>query len=153
MAGINLHAIVNPVIATLHPNHSATLYRSTGQKNVKGVMQATYAEGESISCQIQSESAETLAHVNMVGQEEVSRRIYLFSTPGMSDRVASIVRPIARNGDFLQIDTADPWYGGQWYLVHAIIEDFTVAGSGWSNVRATLQVKGPDFSHSSWFTV
>lgn len=152
MAGINLHAVVNPIITTLHPNHAATLYRSTGQSNVKGVIKATYAEGEAISVQIQSESAETLAHANYVGQEEVSRRIYLFSTPGMADRVASIVRPIARNGDFLQIDASDPWYSGQWYLIHAIIEDFTVAGSGWSNVRATLQVKGPDFSGSDWWT-
>ncbi len=141
----NLHSIVNPIIQTLHPNVSAALYRSTGQTNVKGEIKATYAEGVPVECQIQSESAETLAHANLVGSEEVSRRFYLFSSQTNTDRVASIVRPIARNGDFIHIGDTGGWYANSWWLCTAIVEDFTRAGSlGWSCVRCTLQVTPPD---------
>lgn len=141
----NLHSIVNPIIQTLHPNVSATLYRSTGQANVKGEIIATYGPGESIEVQAQTESAETLAHANLVNQEEVSRRFYLFSSQTNTDRVASIVRPIARNGDFIHIGDTGGWYANSWWLCNAIVEDFTRAGNvGWSCVRCTLQVIPPN---------
>ncbi len=143
--GINLHQLVNPIISQYNPNVSATLYRSTGQANVKGELKATYAEGVPVECQIQSEGTETLAHANLVGMEEVSRRCYLFSKASAADRVASIVRPISRNGDFLLMSPGEEWYSGQWFLVTAVIEDFSRAGgTGWINVRITLQVTPPD---------
>ncbi len=144
---MNLHALVNPIIQALHPNISATLYRSTGQTNVRGEIKATYSEGVPVECQVQSEGTETLAHANLVGMEEVSRRCYLFSKASAADRVASIVRPISRNGDFLLMAPGEEWYSGQWFLVTAVIEDFSKAGgTGWMNVRITLQVIPPDLS-------
>ena len=142
--GINLHGIVNPIIAMLHPNIPATLYRSTGQKNVRGTVKPTYAEGELIQVQVQSEGPTTLAHVNKVGQEEVTRKMYLFSDHGLTSRVAGIVRPETRGGDMLRLDDET------WWLVLGPVEDFTRAG--WECVRATMQVKGPDFSGSDWWT-
>ncbi len=145
---INLHAIANPIISQLHPNTAAMLYRSTGQKNVRGVVGQTYAQGEAIKCQIQSESATVLNHVNRVGQEEVTRRLYLFSDESMTGRVAGIVRPETRNGDMIQIGPGESWYSDTWWLVLGPIEDFSRAG--WQCVRATMQVKAPDFSLSEW---
>ncbi|MDR2947121.1 MAG: hypothetical protein LBV79_10295 [Candidatus Adiutrix sp.] len=146
---LNLHSIVNPLISRLHPNVAATLYRSTGQKNVKGTISQTYAVGEAITVQAQSEGPTTLNMVNKVGQEEVTRKLYLFSDDSMTGRVAGIVRPETRNGDFIQIGPDERWYAGTWWLVLGPVEDFSRAG--WQCVRATMQVKGPDFSKSEWY--
>ncbi len=138
---MNLHAIVNPVIAQLHPNVGGTLYRSTGQVNVMGDIKQTYAPGESIQIQFQSEGPTVLNHVNKIGQEEVTRKLYLFSSDTMANRVAGIVRPETRNGDMIQIDAGAGWYAGTWWLVLGPVEDFSHAG--WQCVRATMQVIPP----------
>lgn len=147
--GINLHGIVNPIISTLHPNVSATLYRSTGQRNIKGKIVQTYAEGEGIQAQIQSEGPTVLNHANKVGQEEVTRKLYLFSDDSMAGRVAGVVRAEARNGDMINIDSDESWYAGTWWLVLGPVEDFSRAG--WQSVRATMQTIEPDFSYSDWW--
>lgn len=143
--GINLHALVRPAINALHPNAKGTLYRSTGQVTLSGGMiKATYAEGIAVTVQVQSEGPTTLFHADKVGQEETSRKMYLFSDAEPKNRVAGIVRELARNGDMLQLED------GAWWLVTAVIEDFI--RSGWCSVRATLQVNPPDFSNSEWYT-
>ncbi|MDL2315507.1 hypothetical protein LJC59_00290 [Desulfovibrio sp. OttesenSCG-928-A18] len=93
--------------------------------------------------QIQSEGATALYHADRVGMEEITRKLYLFSASGLRERVAGIVRPMSRGGDMLQLED------GTWWLVDAVIEDFT--RSGWASVRATLQVRAADFSASDWW--
>lgn len=151
MSGVNLHGIVRGPINMLHPDTSVVLYRSTGQVVVTGgQVKSIYAPGEPIKAQMQSEGASVLYHSDRVGMEEVSRKFYLFSDADMQSRVAGIVRPLTRNGDMFQVSPDETWYAGTWWLVQGIIEDFT--RSGWANVRATLQVNPPDFSHSEWWT-
>lgn len=138
MTGINLHGVVRGAIETLHPSVAATLYRNTGQRtDASGRIRAAYAEGESVAVQMRSEGATSLFHTDKVGQEEVTRKLYLCSASGPRTRVAGIVRPLSRGGDMLQM--AD----GTWWLVEGTLEDFS--RSGWVCVRATLQVRGPDF--------
>lgn len=148
--GINLHAVVRPVISALHPEVGATLYRSTGQiTGAAGGVKSIYAPGIGISAQMQSEGPTTLFHADRVGMEEVNRKFYLFCAPELDKRIAGIVRPLSRGGDVFQL--ADQ----TWWLVEAILEDFSRSGgpgrSGWASVRATLQVVPPDFSHSHWW--
>ena len=143
--GINLHALVNGAINALHPDVAATLYRSTGQvTTADGSVKSVYAPGVAIAAKVQTESPTALAHTDRVGMEDVTRKFYLRSEPGLAERVAGIVRPLARGGDMLQLPD------GTWWLVVGVIEDFT--RSGWACVRGTLQVVPPDFSHSEWWT-
>ena len=134
---INLHAIVNPVISSLHQNIPATLYRSTGMTLLpEGQSQPVYdPNGLPVEAQVQNEGADTLFHADRVGQEEVSRKMYLYSSADLATRVAGIVRPLSRTGDMMQLDN------GTWWLVNAVLEDFT--RSGWVSVRATMQVNPP----------
>lgn len=143
--GINLHAIVRPVINALHPEVKATLYQSTGQSTgAGGGVKGIYAPGIAITAQMQSEGPTALYHADRVGMEEVGRKFYLFSTPELDKRIAGIARPLSRGGDVFQLEDQT------WWLVDAILEDFT--RSGWASVRATLQVNPPDFSNSDWYT-
>ncbi|MDR0339548.1 MAG: hypothetical protein LBH65_04655 [Desulfovibrio sp.] len=145
IGGINLHAIVRPAINALHPDIKATLYQSIRQATCPdGGVKSIYAPGVSITAQMQSEGPGALYHADRVGMEEVGRKFYLFSTPELEKRVAGIVRPLSRGGDVFQLDDQT------WWLVDAVLEDFT--RSGWASVRATLQVKPPDFSASEWHT-
>jgi len=175
--GLNLHSLVRGAINSVHPEVKATLYRAAGQVNGPGgEIKPIYAPGEAITVQVQSEGPSVLAQVDRVGQEEVSRKFYLFSEPGPSRRVAGIVRPLSRGGDMILLgpEAPDPQVADQssgsatepgadttpagpgpgvtpgWWLVEAVIEDFSL--SGWASVRATLQVKAPDFSYSPWHT-
>lgn len=141
--GINLHAIVNPVISGLHPDISAMLYQSTGQSTeVGGQVKATYAAGIPIIAQPQSEKASELFHADRVGQENISRKFYLNSESNAESIITGIIRPLGRNGDLFQIDPAAVWFSGTWWLVDALIEDFS--RSGWVAVRASLQINAPD---------
>ncbi|MDR3037879.1 MAG: hypothetical protein LBV21_01070 [Candidatus Adiutrix sp.] len=155
--GLNLHGLVRGAISAIHPEVPATLYQSQGQTTGPGgEIRPIYAPGRAVSTQMQSEGPSVLAQVDRVGQEEVSRKFYLFSDPEPGQRVAGIVRPLSRNGDMLHLAEAaeEPGqicpHASGWWLVEATIEDFS--RSGWVSVRATLQVKPPDFSGSDWWT-
>lgn len=145
IGGINLHAIVRPVINALHPEVKATLYQSTGQTtSASGNAKSIYAPGVAIIAQKQSESPVTLFHAGQTDQTEDSRKFYLFSNDDPAQKVQGEYRPLSRGGDMFQLEEES------WWLVTALIEDFT--RSGWASVRATLQVNPPDFSNSGWYT-
>ncbi len=144
-AGINLHQIVRSAITTLHPDVAATLYQSTGQAaTTGGQIKATYAPGRPIIVQAQSINPSELYHVDKVGQESASRKFWLNSPSSAAEITTGIVRPLGRNGDLFQIDAGAEWFAGLWWLVDALIEDFSL--SGWVSVNATLQVNPPDLS-------
>ena len=143
LGGLNLHALVRGAINSVHPDLDAVLYRNTGQETIAGGnIIPSYAKGLAIKAQRQSESATTLAHADKVGQENVSRKFYLYSDHQPKTKVAGIVRPLARGGDMFKLVCDKTWW-----LVDAIIEDFTA--SGWVCVRATLQVNGPEFGSAA----
>lgn len=144
MNGLNLHALVRPMIAAVHPEETVTLYQAHGQTNVAGKITPLYAAPRPVQAQVQNVGDAALAHADRVGQNDITRHMYLFATPG--DAPAGVVRPLARGGDMIQ---RGPAAGGTWWLVTAVPEDF--AQVGWVCVRVTLQVKAPDFSASEWW--
>lgn len=149
--GINLHHAVRGAISYLHPDVNAILYRTVGQTVIIGGQpKAIYAEGVNIKAQMQSEGTTMLFHADKIGQEEINRKFYIYGPPELDLRVAGVIRPLSRGGDMFQIDHEENWFAGTWWLIDATTEDFT--RSGWMNVRATLQVNPPDFSHSDWYT-
>ena len=140
---MNLHGIVRQAVNNLHPEVSASLYQAAGQETGDGgKIGAKYAQGIRITAQMQSEGPTALYQADRVGMEEVNRKFYLYSGSAINERVAGIVRPLSRGGDILRLED------GTWWLVNAVIEDFT--RSGWVCIRATMQVNPPDFSHSEW---
>lgn len=133
---INLHAIVRPAVTAVHPDEAATLYRSTGMTNVKGEVKAVYAAGVFVKAQIQSLSDDKLFHAGRTGQNNTTRKAYLFADAGTMEKPAPIVRPLSRTGDMLR--RAD----GTWWLVESLLEDFSHAG--WVCVGIVLQTKAPE---------
>ncbi len=136
---INLHALVRSAINTLHPDEVVTLRQSVGQTNARGRITPVYGPAQTVSAQIQSLGQNDLAQAEQTSNTRVDRKAYLHA-PDPALPPQGIVRPLARNGDMLQ--RAD----GTWWLVTAMIEDFTA--SGWVCVGITQQVGGPDLSAS-----
>ena len=132
---LNLHALVRTAVTALHPDEAVTLYQATGQTNTLGRLAPTYAAPQTVQAQIQSLSAEDLAHVEEASRTEIARKAYLFA-PDAALPPAGIVRPLARGGDMLE--RAD----GTWWLVTGIMEDFTA--SGWVCVSMTQQIDAPN---------
>lgn len=141
---LNLHSLVNPLIANLHPNEDVVLYQSIGQTNVKGRILPLYSEGEAVELQIQPAGDESLTQQYDANQSTISRKAYLFSdtTAGVIPR--SVHRPLARNGDM--ICRADD----TWWLVTSLSEDFSK--SGWVSITITEQLKAPDFTACEWYS-
>ncbi len=147
-SGINLHALVRPMINRLHPDLAAMLHQSAGQSaDAEGRLRPRHAPGLPVMVQMQSHGPTELAHADTLGLEQVERRFYLFSRPEPERRVAGIARPLARGGDLLHLED------NTWWLVTAVLEDFSRAGGpqtgaarppGWVAVRATLQVEPPE---------
>lgn len=136
---MNLHSLVRGAITTLHPDETVTLRQSTGQQNVRGRITPVYAPAQVVSAQIQSLGQNDLAQVEQTSSTKIDRKAYLYA-PVQTMPPQGIVRPLARNGDMIQRSD------GTWWLVTAMIEDFTV--SGWVCVGITQQVDGPDLSLS-----
>lgn len=136
---INLHTLVRSAITALHPDEVVILRQSVGQRNVRGRITPEYAPARTVNAQIQSLGQNDLAQAEQTSNTRVDRKAYLHA-PDPALPPQGIVRPLARNGDMLQ--RAD----GTWWLVTAMIEDFTA--SGWVCVGITQQVKGPDLSAS-----
>ena len=121
------------------PDETVTLRQSTGQQNVRGRITPVYAPAQVVNAQIQSLGQNDLAQVEQTSSTKIDRKAYLYApVPAMPPQ--GIVRPLARNGDMIQRSD------GTWWLVTAMIEDFTV--SGWVCVGITQQVDGPDLSLS-----
>lgn len=136
MTGVNLHAIVRGAINAINPDEDVTLYRASGQKNVAGKVTATYLPPVTVKAQIQSENDEALYHSNNAGQNDITKRFYLYAD-SVAGRPAGIIRPQARSGDIIQrvLD-------GTWWKVIAVIDDFSAVG--WTSVRAALQTVAPN---------
>lgn len=136
---INLHATVRSAITGLHPDEVVTLRQSVGQTNARGRITPIYGPEQTAQAQIQSLGQNDLAQAEQTSNTRVDRKAYLYA-PNPALPPQGIVRPLARNGDMLR--RAD----GTWWLVTAMIEDFTA--SGWVCVGITQQVDGPDLSAS-----
>lgn len=141
---VNVRVRANRATSRLHPNYSATYYRSLGRSiDDAGKPVNKYAEGFKVSVQLQSQSADELYHQGNTGQNDITRHCYINVPTGTGDKAASIIRALGRTGDFFQHED------GTWWLVTALREDFNKAG--WVNVDITLQVRPPDFSGSDWY--
>ena len=128
---MNLHAVVRSVIPVVHPDEQVTWYRSTGQQAVDwGQVTRSYAAGVPLVAQVQSEGDAALYYANRAGENSIVRKFYLMADA--STPPASIVRPEARSGDFIQRRDGRFWY------VDAVLEDFS-ANAGWVCVRGVLQ--------------
>ena len=143
MMGLNLHAIVHPMVTVIHPDETVTLYQAQGQTNVAGKITPVYLPPQPILAQVQTASDAALYHADRVGQNDVTRNMYLFANSDTPP--AGVVRPMARGGDIIQRAN------GTWWLVVAVPEDFS--GVEWVMARCSLQVKAPDFSASPWWEV
>lgn len=143
MMGLNLHAIAHPMVTAIHPDETVTLYQSQGQINVAGKITPIYLPPQEVQAQVQTASDAALYHADRVGQNDVTRNMYLFANPYTPP--AGVVRPMARGGDIIQRAN------GTWWQVVSVPEDFS--GVEWVMVRCSLQVKAPDFSASSWWEV
>lgn len=136
---INLHGLVRSAITTLHPDETVTLRQSVGQRNVRGRVTSVYGPAQVVRAQIQSLGQDDLAQSEATSNTRIDRKAYLYA-PDAALPPQGIVRPLGRTGDMLR--RAD----GTWWLVTAMIEDFTA--SGWVCVGITQQVDGPDLSVS-----
>lgn len=134
MIGINLHALARTMIAAVHPEEEVTMYQSAGQVNVLGQIKPLYAAPKVVMAQVQSVGDAALAHADKVGQNDITRHMYLHADA--ANPPAGLVRPLAKGGDMIQRGD------GTWWLVTATPEDFSSVG--WVLVRVTLQVKAPD---------
>ena len=132
--GVNLHDEVRSAIEYLHPDEVVTLYQSTGQTNVAGLVTPTYAEAQTVRAQVQSANRADLEHAERVGMNRVILRFYLYAAEATPP--AGIVRPFARNGDMIQRKD------GTWWLITAEPDGF--APVGWVCVLGTLQEAPPD---------
>ena len=136
---INLHGLVRSAITALHPDEAMALRQSIGQRNERGRVTPVYGPAQVVQAQVQSLKQDDLAQKEATSNTRIDRKAYLFA-PDAALPPQGIVRPLGRTGDMLQ--RAD----GTWWLVTAMIEDFTA--SGWVCVGITQQVDGPDLSAS-----
>lgn len=132
---INLHAIVRGAVTSLHPDEAMTLYRSTGQQNVRGEACPTYAAPVTVMGQVQSERPDTLEPSRDANAVSRTRRCYLYGGEDTGFVPRTLTRAFATGGDILQ--RAD----GTWWLVVGMLEDFSA--SGWVCVRIEAQLKFP----------
>jgi hypothetical protein len=140
---INLHAIVSPLIAALHPNEEISFYLASGQVTDRAGTKALFEPPLTVRAQIQSLTAQDLQNDAGVPKSEIGYKAYLFSAADSRGKPASIIRALGRGGDVFQ--RAD----GTWWKTTALPEDFSA--SGWVCVNITEQIIEPDFTACPWW--
>lgn len=135
---INLHKIVRGAITSVHADETVLLYKSAGQQNIAGAVEPVYNESETLAAQIQSESDDALYYSGNAGENEITRRFYLYAD-SLIGRPAGIIRTLARGGDLIYRQEESTWW-----LITAVIDDFSRVG--WVCVRANMQIKPADYS-------
>lgn len=138
--GINLHNVVRSAITSIHPDENCILYKSLGQRNVKGKVVPVYAEPQSVMASFQPLDTDALRHFDAMNQTPCSEQVFLYSEDiGVSGQHRL---PITRTGDIIQREDNTYW------LVIKVLEDWT--WDGWANVGVDRQTTPPDFSASEW---
>lgn len=131
--GLNLHAAVRGAITSVNPDRAIIWRQSTGAtSNAAYKRTPTYAADQTVQAQIQALSGKDLQHPEMLNQQGVTRKVYLFGS------VQGIVRPDAKGGDLLLFSQV---LGGavQTWLVVAVLETWTPDVPGWCSVGVVLQ--------------
>jgi hypothetical protein len=131
---MDVQALANAVIRRVHPNETVTIYRCVGQGNVRGEVKPVYAVPVEVRAQVQTEREDAQQIIGESLAVVVTRKFWLQGTP--LDRPEGINRPEGTGGDMIRRED------GTWWLVTAVLEDFT--GAGWTSVRGTLQTAPPE---------
>lgn len=138
---LNLNSIVaGPLGGTVHPQEPVFWFRCIGQKNERGVVTPEYAPPVRLLARVQSASDAALFYSGKAGENSKTRNFYISSTPEGS--VQGLARDQGTGGDLL-------YYRGQWWLVVAVPEDFTVNGgaamaapsTGWTRARTPAPLR------------
>ncbi|WP_418872175.1 hypothetical protein [Sutterella wadsworthensis] len=127
--GLNLHSIVRGAISSVHPDISATLYRSVGDygEDDQGDPVQLFAAGVPVKAQLQSLGSDVVQRVEDISMAATLRKMYLFA----DTKAWSMFRPLSKTGDYIKDETGCLW------LVNAVIEDFT--RSGWVCLQVQMQ--------------
>lgn len=133
---INLHAAVRGAISGLHPDEALLLYQSKGHQNIRGEVIPVFEAPIQVTGQIQSEQNDTLEPSREANAVTRTRKCYLYAGAETGYIPSTLIRALAKGGDFIQRDD------GTFWLIVAMLEDFST--SGWVCVRIEQQLKMPE---------
>lgn len=110
---MNLHGIVRNAIRTVNPDITATLLRSTGYTNVKGVQTPTY---DVLAGQIQPQAAsgKEIERMNNLAMQGIFRKVYMYGN------WMGIVRADQKGGDILKFPQVPGAAVQDWKIVQVL---------------------------------
>lgn len=131
--GLNLHALVRPIITTVNPDTGGQWVRSAGYTVAEdGSQVPAYAAPAAIDMQVQSLTGRDLRHKDLLNVQGVLRKVYLFGN------VQGVVRVDAKGGDLLVFPQERGGATFTW-LIKAVLETWQPTAPGWCCVAAVLQ--------------
>jgi hypothetical protein len=123
---MNLHAIVNPIVAAINPNFVGTIQVSTGYvTDADFVQQPQYTVVSGVAMQVQALTAKELAQISSMNIEGLTRGVYLYGD------IEGIVRKNMKGGDVLTFN------GNAWKVVQ-VLE--TWDADNWCKVAVSQQL-------------
>lgn len=136
---MNLHEIVRGAITAVARDLPAELYVMTGEqeRGERGDLLPVFEQPVEVLGQWQSIKADEIIQTERISEASTVRRVYLKATDDAGSRPWASWRPLGRSGDLLKDDKGNFW------LVDAVIEDFT--HEGWVCVQVVLQTVAPRF--------
>ena len=136
---MNLHDIVRGAITAVARDLPAELYVMTGEqeRGERGDLLPVFEQPVEVLGQWQSIKADEIIQTERISEASTVRRVYLKATDDAASRPWASWRPLGRSGDFLKDEHGNFW------LVDAVIEDFT--HEGWVCVQVVLQTVAPRF--------
>lgn len=134
MSVFSLFPLVASAIARVNAPERVRLYRSAGAHSQRGELEPLYEPPVEVRAWIQPLSGDmAIPEADWTRISETRKAWLLLPAPA----VRSIQRDEGRGGDLIQrVD-------GSWWLVDAVLEDFTEPGAeGWVSVRLVRQARG-----------
>ena len=136
---MNLHDIVRGAITAVARDLPAELYVMTGEqeRGERGDLLPVFEQPVEVLGQWQSIKADEIIQTERINEATTVRRVYLKATDDAGSRPWASWRPLGRSGDLIKDDKGNFW------LVDAVIEDFT--HEGWVCLQVVLQTVTPRF--------
>lgn len=131
----NLHGVVRGAIQSINQDTPGTVYISTGNTNVRGILTPTFVPVQAM-LQVQAQKHDPLRHQNNLQYSNSYLTIYAYGN------FSDLERPSNQGGDVVQFQRVlDD--GPQWYYISQVLEWWP----GWCCFEVTRQLNATDIAN------
>lgn len=128
----NMHGAVRGAIQQINQDVEGTIYVSTGNTNVRGILTPTYSQADAW-LQVQAQEHTPITHERNLNYTNAFLTIYAYGN------FSDLERPSGKGGDVVT-------FNGNWYYISQVFEWWASGDQDWCSFEVTRQLNAADLA-------